>query len=83
MDIGTQRIWDYAGDGYVHCPMENRSDGKLVKLLSATDHTDPAIDDYAPWEELDKIGMEYTYLLMSQLDSQRTYFEEQVAQAAD
>ena len=38
----------YAGDGYVHCPMKNRSDGKLVELLSATDHADPAIDDYAP-----------------------------------
>lgn len=86
MDADTQRVWDYAGDGYVHRLIQNHSDGKLVELpssLSATDHSDPASGDFVPREKLDKIGMEYTYLLTSQLDSQRTYFEEKVAQAAD
>ncbi|KAF8446658.1 BRCA1-associated protein 2-domain-containing protein [Terfezia claveryi] len=86
MDVDTQRVWDYAGDGYVHRLIQNKSDGKLVELpasLSSTHSTNPADGDYVPREKLDNIGMEYTYLLTSQLDSQRTYFEEKVAQAAD
>ncbi|CAZ81648.1 unnamed protein product [Tuber melanosporum] len=87
MDIETQRVWDYAGDGYVHRLIQNKSDGKLVELPSTLSdsrnperHTD---GDCVPREKLDNIGMEYTYLLTSQLDSQRLYFEEKVTQAAD
>ncbi|CUS09154.1 unnamed protein product [Tuber aestivum] len=87
MDIETQRVWDYAGDGYVHRLIQNKSDGKLVELpstLSDSRNPDRHIDgDYVPREKLDNIGMEYTYLLTSQLDSQRLYFEEKVTQAAD
>ncbi|OMH80177.1 RING finger protein ETP1-like protein [Zancudomyces culisetae] len=32
MELETQRVWDYAGDGYVHRIMQNKSDGKLVML---------------------------------------------------
>jgi len=32
---------------------------------------------------MDAMGMEYTYLLTSQLDSQRVYYEEMIAAAAD
>lgn len=87
MDIETQRVWDYAGDGYVHRLIQNKSDGKLVELPSAlSDSRNPDRQhdgDCVPREKLDNIGMEYTYLLTSQLDSQRLYFEEKVAQAAD
>jgi len=87
MDIETQRVWDYAGDGYVHRLIQNKSDGKLVELpstLSDSRNHERHIDgDYVPREKLDNIGMEYTYLLTSQLDSQRLYFEEKVTQAAD
>lgn len=87
MDIETQRVWDYAGDGYVHRLIQNKSDGKLVELpstLSDSRNYERHIDgDYVPREKLDNIGMEYTYLLTSQLDSQRLYFEEKVTQAAD
>lgn len=87
MDIETQRVWDYVGDGYVHRLIQNKADGKLVELPSALSHSHdpdyPNSGDYVPREKLDNIGMEYTYLLTSQLDSQRLYFEEKVAQAAD
>lgn len=87
MDIETQRVWDYVGDGYVHRLIQNKADGKLVELPSALSHSHdpdhPNSGDYVPREKLDNIGMEYTYLLTSQLDSQRQYFEEKVAQAAD
>lgn len=32
MDIGTQRVWDYASDSYVHRLLQNQVDGKLVEL---------------------------------------------------
>ncbi|KAH0611086.1 uncharacterized protein H6S33_011513 [Morchella sextelata] len=88
MDIETQRVWDYVGDGYVHRLIQNKADGKLVELpsaLSVSQNPDSPGNggDYVPREKLDNIGMEYTYLLTSQLDSQRLYFEEKVAQAAD
>lgn len=83
MDIESQRVWDYAGDGYVHRLVQNK-DGKLVELPSTAVASDPGGGgDVVPREKLDGIGMEYTYLLTSQLDSQRLYFEEKVAQAAD
>lgn len=91
MDIDTQRVWDYAGDGYVHRLIQSKSDGKLVELPSALANLYTGNDfddgmsgaDYVPREKLDNIGMEYTYLLTSQLESQRLYFEEKIARAAD
>ncbi|KAL7266098.1 hypothetical protein RUND412_011369 [Rhizina undulata] len=87
MDISTQRVWDYVGDGYVHRLIQNKSDGKLVELPSALSHPPHSQDggngEYVPREKLDGIGMEYTYLLTSQLESQRLYFEEKMTLAAD
>lgn len=87
MDLNTQRVWDYASDGYVHRIMQSKSDGKLVELPStptyAINHGADDFDDYVPREKLDNIGLEYTHLLTSQLDSQRMYFEEALERAAD
>ena len=87
MDMTTQRVWDYATDAYVHRIVQNKTDGKLVKLTpSSTPRTqshDDDFDDYVPREKLDNIGLEYTHLLTSQLDSQRMYFEEILERAAD
>lgn len=89
MDLNTQRVWDYASDGYVHRIAQNKTDGKLVELPSAlgdyadNGEHDTVDDDYVPRAKLDNIGLEYTHLLTSQLDSQRMYFEEKVERAAD
>ncbi|PGH27307.1 hypothetical protein AJ80_01017 [Polytolypa hystricis UAMH7299] len=85
MDLSTQRVWDYVGDGYVHRIIQNKSDGKLVELPAA-DHSaldPPDWADAVPREKLENMGVEYTHLLTSQLESQRTYFEEKVERAAD
>jgi BRCA1-associated protein len=85
MDLATQRVWDYASDGYVHRIIQNKADGKLVELPAA-DHSalEPADSaDSVPREKLENIGLEYTHLLSSQLESQRVYFEEKVERAAD
>ncbi|KAL8904879.1 MAG: hypothetical protein Q9171_006890 [Xanthocarpia ochracea] len=91
MDLSTQRVWDYASDAYVHRIVQDKADGKLMELpASAVDAHDstPAGDawdqeDYVPREKLDNIGLEYTHLLTSQLESQRTYFAEALERAAD
>ena len=44
---------------------------------------DDDFDDYVPREKLTNIGLEYTALLTSQLDSQRLYFEEILQRASD
>ena len=87
MDMTTQRVWDYATDGYVHRIVQNQTDGKFVELTPTSTQTphphDDDFDDYVPREKMDNIGLEYTHLLTSQLDSQRMYFEEIVERAAD
>ncbi len=32
LELDTQRVWDYAGDGYVHRLIQNKSDGKVWVL---------------------------------------------------
>ena len=87
MDMATQRVWDYATDGYVHRILQNKTDGKFVELTPTSTQTpqsgDDDFDDYVPREKLDNIGLDYSHLLTSQLDSQRMYFDEVLERAAD
>ena len=99
MDLATQRVWDYDADGYVHRILQSLPDGKLVALPHASDPGAPASDgslsrsagaagggddmDAVPRAKLDAMAQEYAGLLTSQLDSQRAYFEQQLARASD
>ncbi|KAF2724776.1 zf-UBP-domain-containing protein, partial [Polychaeton citri CBS 116435] len=89
MDINTQHVWDYAGDGYVHRLIQSKPDSKTIDLPSsnATRHENEAFrtegDDMVPREKMESMANEYTYLLTSQLEGQRAYFEEQVERAVD
>lgn len=90
LELETQRVWDYAGDGYVHRLIQNKADGKLVELPSASmsssieSPTDssrplgPTVSDNLTVEKIEAIGIEYSYLLTSQLDSQREHFEKEI-----
>lgn len=89
LELETQRVWDYAGDGYVHRLIQNKADGKLVELPSAAATVGtrsegagrgPTAADALSAEKIEAIGIEYSYLLTSQLDSQRTFYEEQTAE---
>ncbi|KAF5373345.1 hypothetical protein D9615_007463 [Tricholomella constricta] len=89
LELETQRVWDYAGDGYVHRLIQNKADGKLVELPSAASSTGipprdgalgPSQADALSAEKIEAIGIEYSYLLTSQLDSQRSYYEEQTTE---
>jgi len=85
LELETQRVWDYAGDGYVHRLIQNKADGKLVELPSASMRSTiedsgvggPSTSDSLTAEKIEAIGIEYSYLLTSQLDSQRAFYEEQ------
>lgn len=67
MHLGNNSVWDYTGDNYVHRLVQNKADGKLVELEGLSADSD---------EKLDSIQLEYTYLLTSQLEKQRQYFED-------
>ena len=84
MDISTQHIWDYIGDEYVHRLIQNKADGKLVELPRSRRTGElNATHEELPFDKVESMSQEYTQLLQSQLDSQRTYFEEQVERAVD
>lgn len=84
-------MWDYAGDGYVHRLIQNKADGKLVELPSAATSSTagggregsgmgPGPSDTLTAEKIEAIGIEYSYLLTSQLDSQRSFYEDRVSE---
>ncbi|KAK4987308.1 hypothetical protein LTR50_004734 [Elasticomyces elasticus] len=91
MDITSQHVWDYAGDGYVHRLIQNKSEtstgsGRMVDLPYSR-HPNAAFraegGDSVPREKMESMANEYTYLLTSQLEGQRRYFEEQLERAVD
>jgi BRCA1-associated protein len=98
LELETQHVWDYAGDMWVHRLIRDKGDGKVVELPSNNNALSRGSrrrrsgneegggaeedEDVVPRAKLDRIGMEYTHLLTSQLESQRVYFEEMVNKAA-
>jgi BRCA1-associated protein len=72
MELGNNRVWDYAADNYVHRLIQNKADGKLVQMNDTA-------SDLNSDEKVDSITLEYNYLLTTQLESQRAYFEERLA----
>ncbi|KAK3697795.1 hypothetical protein LTR37_017260 [Vermiconidia calcicola] len=101
MDISTQHVWDYAGDGYVHRLIQSKPDfssqskhngasgqaGHIDVGGTRARHENEAYraegEDMVPREKMESMANEYTYLLTSQLEGQRRYFEEQVERAVD
>ncbi|TVY14399.1 RING finger protein ETP1-like [Lachnellula arida] len=86
LEIETQHVWDYADDMWVHRLIRDKGDGKVVDVgfppARERDGSGRGRDmDMVPAEKLERIGMEYTHLLSSQLESQRVYFEELVGKA--
>ena len=85
MDIATQHVWDYVGDGYVHRLIQNKADGKMVDLPDGGGKGGMSAmgADMVPREKMDAMGNEYAYLLQSQLENQRSYFEDQLDRAVE
>lgn len=70
---GTQRVWDYVGDGYVHRLICNKSDGKLVEFPSNNDQRENGNggSSSVSKDKVEAVAMEYGMLLKTQLESQR------------
>ncbi|KTW25939.1 hypothetical protein T552_03213 [Pneumocystis carinii B80] len=88
MDMETERIWDYVGDCYVHRLIPNKIDGNLLKFPSTSyaPNTDSSVSEqnYLDMKEkMESMSLEYTYLLTSQLELQRIYYENKIAAAMD
>ncbi|OBA19754.1 zf-UBP-domain-containing protein [Metschnikowia bicuspidata var. bicuspidata NRRL YB-4993] len=69
MELDTSRVWDYAGDSYVHRLIASESDGKIVEFPNKA-HVDDKVS-----AKLESESDEYSELLLSQLISQREYYE--------
>ncbi|XP_072310384.1 BRCA1-associated protein [Eucyclogobius newberryi] len=70
MQLTNHRVWDYAGDNYVHRLVASKTDGKMVQYECE--------GDLCHDEKIDALQLEYSYLLTSQLDSQRIYWENKI-----
>lgn len=73
MQLGNNRVWDYVGDNFVHRLLQDK-DGKMVEGGPTATKTEAAVME----EKLDSVQLEFTYLLTSQLETQREYFEERL-----
>ncbi|CAG8740333.1 11047_t:CDS:2, partial [Dentiscutata heterogama] len=73
LELETQRVWDYAGDGYVHRLIQNKSDGKLVELPSP----DGPPQMQQSRAEIDQKKLESVTLQLSKLTSQIQKLEDE------
>ncbi|MDP2438853.1 MAG: UBP-type zinc finger domain-containing protein [archaeon] len=85
LELETQRVWDYVGDGYVHRLIQNKSDGKLVEFgAPAPDEAgDLALMEKHHDRKIHDILTEYNFLLTSQLETQRAFYESQMQKLSD
>lgn len=67
LQLGTNRVWDYAGDNFVHRLLQSTSQGKLVATQTAGEEGE---------EKIDSMQLEFSHLLTSELEKQRLYYEE-------
>ncbi|XP_011134904.1 BRCA1-associated protein isoform X2 [Harpegnathos saltator] len=74
MQLGNNRVWDYVGDNFVHRLLQDK-DGKMVE----GGRTEAKNEGAAVEEKVDSVQLEFTYLLTSQLETQRQYFEEKLS----
>lgn len=76
MQLGNNRVWDYVGDNFVHRLLQDK-DGKMVE----GGHSAAKSEGAAVEEKVDSVQLEFTYLLTSQLETQRQYFEERLSRS--
>lgn len=63
MEIESQRVWDYIGDGYVHRLIQSKTDGKVVELPHPDKKEDGDMMEAQFNSKLDAILLEYNQLL--------------------
>jgi BRCA1-associated protein len=85
IELATQRVWDYTGDCYVHRLIQNRVDGKMVEFADPNDYGDEQtgkLGEALAKSKHEQVIQEYEMLLTSTLDSQRHFYDSQLAVVA-
>ncbi|CAM9485074.1 unnamed protein product, partial [Choristocarpus tenellus] len=88
LEIETQQVWDFAGDGFVHRLIQNKADGKLVEVPDPDQtsgerprvpaHLSDIQEEQLVHGKLEGLAYQYNTLLTSQLEEQRFYYQKQV-----
>ena len=65
--MGTNKVWNYTSDNYVHRLVQNNVGNKIVEIENFHDDFD---------EKLEAISLEYTCIVAKELNEQRKYFED-------
>ncbi|CAM9761887.1 unnamed protein product, partial [Ectocarpus sp. 6 AP-2014] len=88
IEIETQQVWDFAGDGFVHRLIHNKADGKLVEISDPeqTSEERPQMparlsdvqEERLVHGKLEGLAYQYNTLLTSQLDEQRHFYQKQL-----
>ncbi|OEL13509.1 BRCA1-associated protein [Dichanthelium oligosanthes] len=83
LELETQKVWDYAGDNYVHRLIQSKTDGKLVEYNCHGGHIaentcslcsgDSAMSEALLNSKFETIVEEYNDLVTSQLEKQRNF----------
>ncbi|XP_050716995.1 BRCA1-associated protein-like isoform X1 [Eriocheir sinensis] len=81
LQVGNNRVWDYVRDNYVHRLLQSEGDGKVVSYERLSPVSDTKEEMMQGEEKLTALQLEYTHLLSSQLESQRQFFENKIAEA--
>eukprot|EP00357_Protocruzia_adherens_P035973 CAMPEP_0115001804 /NCGR_PEP_ID=MMETSP0216-20121206/17615_1 /TAXON_ID=223996 /ORGANISM="Protocruzia adherens, Strain Boccale" /LENGTH=192 /DNA_ID=CAMNT_0002367251 /DNA_START=147 /DNA_END=721 /DNA_ORIENTATION=+ len=78
MEVKTERIWDYKGDHYVHRIVRHLEDDVQVQLPDI-DSRRTTEGDMKYWKlEDESFHWELNYILTTQLQEQREYFERRI-----
>lgn len=100
LELETQRVWDYAGDGYVHRLIQSKAEfgsadeggptpkayreGSSAKVNNSMEASSSGIGRAGTQtgadleDKMEALGLEYSHLLSTQLESQRAFYEDQV-----
>jgi len=71
-------VWDYINDAYIHRLVRNK-EYLITDLPDANDDEGSKNNAKTMEEKIGKIIMEYNYLMGTQLEEQRKFFEEKVS----
>ena len=79
IEIETERIWDYLGDNYVHRFLNlNKNEDNTNSINFEFNQGESQIDSKEFLMRIENIISEYNYVLSTQLEEQRKYYEKEV-----
>eukprot|EP01130_Rhizamoeba_saxonica_P003514 TRINITY_DN1479_c0_g1_i1.p1 TRINITY_DN1479_c0_g1~~TRINITY_DN1479_c0_g1_i1.p1 ORF type:complete len:491 (-),score=112.46 TRINITY_DN1479_c0_g1_i1:53-1525(-) len=78
LEVETQKVWDYASEGYVHRLIQNEIDQKLVETGDPTANVNTITANKEELEKTEAMGIEFEYMLTAYMESQKLFFMEKL-----